>query len=190
MEIAKVVELLKLGRIGVIPTDTIYGIVGSALNPAAVEEIYNLRKRSLDKPMIILISSLDDLNKFDIELNPKQKEFLEKNWPNPLSVILSCESEEFKYLHRGTNSLAFRMPNDKNLLEILNKVGPLVAPSANFEGEKPAENIGEAKKYFGDKVSFYLDGGVMYSTASTLVEFKNDSINTLRQGNFKLEQQK
>ncbi len=182
----KLVNILKKGGIAVIPTDTIYGIAGLALNPQAVEKIYRLRKRALDKPMIILISSLEDLKRFDIELTQKQKDFLQKNWPNPLSVILSCNSEKYKYLHRGTNGLALRMPKDQNLLKILSEVGPLVAPSANFEGERPAKTIIEAREYFGNQVSFYLDAGIINGMPSTLVDFKKESVKILRQGSFKI----
>ncbi|MBI2019830.1 threonylcarbamoyl-AMP synthase [Candidatus Daviesbacteria bacterium] len=192
---SKIVNLLKNGGVGVMPTDTIYGIVGSALLPQTVEKIYQLRKRSLNKPFIILICSLNDLNHFNIKLSAAQKKFLEKIWPNPLSVVLSCQDENFKYLHRGTNSLAFRLPKDKKLLELLKKVGPLVAPSANIAGEKPAANINEAKKYFSDRVDFYyevarspyLDNGHIPSNASTLVELgKDGSYKIIRQGQFKL----
>ena len=185
--INKIIKLLKSGKIGVMPTDTIYGIVGSALNTEVVEKIYKLRKRSLGKPMIILISSLNDLNQFNIELTDKQKDFLQKIWPNPVSVVLPCQSEKFKYLHRGKNSLAFRMPKNKKLLELLKQIGPLVAPSANFEGEKPSETIAEAKKYFGDNVDFYIDGGRLISRPSTIVELNEDGIlNILRQGKYKV----
>lgn len=186
MEIKEIINLLKLGKIGVIPTDTIYGIVGSALKPEVVEQIYQLRKRSKDKPMIILISSLEDLNQFNIKLTNQQREFLEKNWPNPLSVVLPCDGKQFIYLHRGTNSLAFRMPNNKKLLDIIKNTGPLVAPSANFEGQKPAKNIEEAKKYFGENVSFYLDEGTTDGNSSTLVRFENNALEILRQGSFKV----
>lgn len=186
-EIDWVIKLLKVGKIGIIPTDTIYGIVGSALNQETVEKIYKLRKRSLDKPFIILISSVDDLEKFDISLTEKQKEFLEKNWPNPLSVILPYFSQKFEYLHRGKHALAFRMPKDEELLELLKATGPIVAPSANPEGKKPAETIIEAKKYFGDKIDFYVDEGKIIETPSTLIELnQNGDIRILRQGNYKI----
>lgn len=178
-----IVNILKKGDIAVIPTDTIYGIVGSALNQKTVEKIYKLRKRNPEKPFILLVSGISDLEKFSVELTLKQRKFLEKNWPNPLSVILPVESEKFKYLYRGTNSLAFRMPKDERLLDLLKQTGPLVAPSANFEGEKPAENIKEAKKYFGDSV-FYEDRGEVKGEASTLIEFKDEDINILRQGSY------
>ncbi len=168
------------------PTDTIYGIVGSALNPLTVEEIYVLRKRDTSKPMIILISSLDDLLDFDITLTSAQKDFLTKIWPNPVSVILPCPYSRFFYLHRGKKSLAFRMPDNKNLLKVLQQVGPLVAPSANIEKEKSAETILGAKKYFGEKVSFYLDGGRIKTKPSTIIQlFKDGTQIVLRKGGFR-----
>ncbi len=184
----KLINILKKDGVAIIPTDTIYGIVGSALNPQVVEKIYSLRKRMPNKPFIILISSLDDLEKFDIELTQKQKEFLEKNWPNPVSVVLPIQSEKFKYLHRATNSLAFRMPKKKKLLDLLKQTGPLVAPSANWEGQKPSETIEEAKKYFGDRIDFYVDGGIIKSQPSTLLQLNVDgSKKILRKGTFKIE---
>ena len=76
------------------------------------------------------------------------------------------------------------MPKDKSLLEILEKSGPLVAPSANFEGERPAETIEEAKKYFGSDVDFYIDGGKIISDPSTLVELQDGKWNIIRQGKY------
>lgn len=183
----EIVQLLKKGKIGVIPTDTIYGIVGSAINPETVERIYKLRKRSLHKPFIILISKLNDLNHFNIKLTDKQRKFLDKNWPNPLSVVLSVVDEKFKYLHRGTNALAFRIPKNELLLNLLGQVGSLAAPSANFEGEKPSETVMDAKKYFGDLV-FYVDGGQITSKPSTLISLNKDgSFKVLREGELKVE---
>ena len=184
---AQIIQLLKNGKIGVMPTDTIYGIVGSALNPTVVENIYRLRRRTSDKPLIVLISSLNDLNHFNILLTEEQRKFLEKNWPNPLSIILSCPDKNFFYLHRGKKSLAFRMPKDKILLETLKRVGPLVAPSANFEKEKPAETIDEARKYFGGKVSFYVDAGKLKSKPSSIVQLYEDGTRiVLRKGSYKV----
>lgn len=186
-EVDKIVDLLKAGKVGVMPTDTIYGIVGSALIPDTVEEIYTLRKREKDKPFIILISSIQDLKKFDVKLTKEQKDFLEKNWPNPLSVVLVVSSEKFRYLHRGKNSLAFRMPNNEKLLGILKKTGPLVAPSANLAGVKPAEEVEEAKRYFGDQLSFSVDGGKLKSKPSTIVQLLEDGTKiVLREGSFKV----
>jgi L-threonylcarbamoyladenylate synthase len=144
----KAALLLKEGAIGVIPTDTIYGICTSAFNRKSVEKVYKLRKRNPNKPCIILISSFDDLKKFNVKLNSWQRKILEKLWPGKISVILSCPYKEFYYLHRGTNSLSFRLPKNKLILNILKISGPIIAPSANWEGYEPAKNIREARKIF------------------------------------------
>ena len=176
------VSILKKGGIGVMPTDTLYGLVGSALVPETVERIYAVRKRDEGKPMIILISSQDDLKKFDVTINEEEKKILEKIWPAKVSVILSCPSEKFSYLHRGTKTLAFRFPNDKKLQALLKETGPLVAPSANPQGQEPARTIEEAKKYFVGSTDFYEDGGTLDSLPSTLVSLKGGKLEVIREG--------
>ena len=178
----KLSQILKAGGVAVIPTDTIYGIVGSALNKETVQKIYTLRKRQPSKPFIILISSLEDLKLFNVTLTSDLQALLSTLWPNKVSVILPCENKQFEYLHRGTNSLAFRLPDKKDLIELLKKTGPLVAPSANPEGEKEAKTVSEAKDYFGDSVYRYSDAGTLQSLPSTLVKITNGKLEVLRQG--------
>lgn len=183
-----VVPILLKGGIGVFPTDTIYGVIGSAFKKETVERIYKLRKRELKKPMIILISSLNDLKKFGIKLNAKQKNTISKLWPEKVSIAFDCPSKKLNYLHRGTFSLALRLPNDAALIKILKKTGPLVATSANIAGKKPAETFEEARKYFGEKVDFYVDSGRLKSTHSTLVKIDAlGSITVLREGAVKIK---
>ena len=148
-----VFPILKKGNIGVIPTDTLYGIVGSAFSKKAVERIYEVKGRDENKPFIVLIASISDLKKFDIALTVPQKKLLDGVWPASVSVILPCPQKKFQYLHRGTKSLAFRLPKDRELQTFLKQTGPLVAPSANPQGGKPAETIAEAKKYFVEKLT-------------------------------------
>lgn len=155
----KEVGILKKGGIGILPTDTLYGVVGSAFSKRAVSRIYEVKGRNHGKPLIILISSLEDVRKFGILLMDDQTKLLNSFWPGPVSVILPCRQTKFSYLHRGTKSLAFRMPKSKKLLELIKKTGPLVAPSANPQGMKPAATVAEAKKYFGTEVDFYFPGG-------------------------------
>ncbi len=178
--------LLGAGAVGVLPTDTIYGIVGSALNKETVERIYWLRRRNRKKPMIILIGSLGDLKEFGVVLGPKERALARRVWPGKVSVILPCRSARFSYLHRGTKSLAFRMPEPAWLRAVLKKTGPLVAPSANIEGEPPARTINDAKKYFGEHVEFYADAGARVSLPSTLVKIDNGTLQVLRNGAVKL----
>jgi L-threonylcarbamoyladenylate synthase len=178
-QLEKAALLLKGGEIGVIPTDTIYGICGFAFNKKTVEKIYKLKKRKTNKPFIVLIEKIGDLKKFGVKLSNYQKKILTEIWPGKVSVILKCPLKKFAYLHRGTKTLAFRMPKNKKLIKILKISGPLVAPSANLEGCKLAKNIKEAKKYFGDKV-FYLNRGNLVSKPSKLIDLTGKSIKILR----------
>jgi len=183
MKIKKIVEILKKDGIGVLLTDTIYGLVGSAFSKKAVSKIYHLKKRNLKKPMIILISSLADLSLFKIKLDKELKKRLNQFWPGKISIILPCLSKKFNHLHRGTNSLAFRLPAKKKLLRLLRLTGPLAAPSANIESYPPALTVKEAKKYFGDKIDFYLDEGrAKTKLPSTLIELKKGKVLIKRKG--------
>lgn len=168
------------------PTDTIYGLVGLVMSKRAVEGIYNVRRRNPKKPCVILISQLSDLKKFGIILKKEDQKILEKIWPGKASVILPCSGQKFFYLHRGTKSLAFRIPKKPALIRILRKTGPLLAPSANPEKFPPAKNLAEARKYFGNKIDFYINGGKMKSKPSTLIKIKNGAIKVLRPGAVKL----
>ena len=167
-------EVLKNGGVAVMPTDTIYGIVGKAENISTVNHIYDIKKRRPEKPCIILIGDVSQLEQFSVVLSLKQKDKLKEFWPGPVSIILSCFDDSLVYLHRGTKTLAFRFPASKELQKLLMQVGPLIAPSANPEGFPPAQNIDEAKKYFGGSVDFYMDGGTINKKASKLIELNKD----------------
>ncbi len=163
-------------------TDTIYGLVGSALKLKTVERIYRLKKRDPKKPMIILIADLENLKIFNVKVDGPMKKIFKKFWPGPTSIILSCPDKKFEYLHRGTKTLAFRLPDDEGLIALLKKTRPLVAPSANIEGKKPAKNIVEAQKYFSDRIDFYIDDGQIKSKPSTLIKIEDGKIRVLRKG--------
>ncbi len=177
-----IVKILVAGGVGVLPTDTIYGIVGSALLPKTVARIYRLRRRDPKKPMIILAASKSAVKQFGVSIDPKGK-ILDRVWPGKVSVILPVSRKaaaKFRYLHRGTNALAFRVPRPAWLRALLKKTGPLIAPSANFEGKPPASTIREAKKYFGDKADFYVDHGRLAGEPSALIKITKRDIVTLR----------
>lgn len=178
----KIVKIISAGGIGVLATDTLYGLVGSALSKKAVERIYKVRRRAFKKPLIILISSLMDLDLFSVKLDNATRKKLLKLWPGKISIIFPCSDKKFKYLHRGVKTLAFRLPKKKYLISLIKKTGPLVAPSANLEDESPAETIKDAKKYFGNKIDFYVDSGKISGKPSTLVKLENGKIVVLRKG--------
>lgn len=172
--------MIKNDEVDVLPTDTLYGLVGSAFSPKAMEKIYRLKKRDPKKPLIVLIADWHDLEKFGAKISTADRKILEKIWPGPVSVILPIKGNDFEYLHRGTQTIAFRWPKNKRLQKILKETGPLAAPSANPEGLPPATTIAEAKKYFGDQVSFYEDGGTLAGAPSTLIKLQNGKLTQIR----------
>ena len=194
----KIIEILKNNGVGVLPTDTLYGLVGSAMSKKAVERIYRLKKRDPKKPFIILIADFKDLEMFDIKVRPGSDigQTLKKFWPGRVSIILPLGGQsrvrdisdpiKFGYLHRGKKSLAFRTPKPKWLRGLLRKTGPLTAPSANPEALPTAETIEQAKEYFEDRVDFYVETGRLKGKPSTLVEIKNGRVIILRQGAVKV----
>ena len=169
-----VAEILRSGGVGVLPTDTLYGIVASALDPDAVSRVYTLKERDPAKPCIVLIPDIDVADEFGVVLSESLRERLASYWPGPYSILLPTVDETFSYLDRGSGYIAFRIPDDENLREFLRASGPLIAPSANTEGDAPATTVSTARAYFGDDADFYVDGGECDGKASTLLSIEDD----------------
>ena len=183
----KLIQIIKKDGVGVLPSETLYGLMCQALSKKAVTRLYKIRQRNPEKPCIILISKISDLKLFGVELKSFEKKFLAKYWPGAVSVVLDCQNAKFFYLHRGTKTLAFRLPKYESLQKLISKTGPLLAPSANQEGLAPALTIEEAQKYFGEEVDFYVNVGKLNKKPSTLVRIKNEKVEVLRQGNIKIK---
>lgn len=166
-----VASSLNDGLIGIIRTDTLYGVLARAADAKAVARVYDLKSRDETKSPIVLIGDVNDL--FD-ETGASVRDLLDSVWPGPVSVIVPSVHAPI-WIRRDNDSVAYRMPADENLRELLKQTGPLIAPSANPEGESPAMDIQEAQAYFGDAADFYVDGGqVTDPTPSQLLLVKPD----------------
>ncbi len=179
-QITTIATQLKAGKVGIIPTDTIYGLVASAKHPAAVERIYQLKQRDTTKPCIILVAHPDNVSQFGVDrLKLSQASAY---WPGAVSVVvpIPAPNKQVSYLLRGGESLAFRCPKTKWLRQLLEESGPLIAPSANPEGLPPAATITEAQKYFSERVDFYHDAGELVARPSKLISLLTDKPLVLR----------
>lgn len=175
----KLLELLNSGAVGVIPTDTVYGLVCQASNQQAVTRLYQLKERE-NKPGTIIAARLQQL--IDLGLRARYLKAVEGFWPNPLSVIVPS-GDDLQYLHQGQHSLAVRIPADDNLREFLAQTGPLLTTSANTPHQPTATNLQEAQAYFADTVDFYVDGGSLSNRPpSTVIRIIDDAIEILRPG--------
>lgn len=145
------IDALANGGVAVIKTDTLYGLVAAAGNQAAVAKVFELKRRNPSKSLIVLIGEIEQLyDRPGIDLSDK--------WPGPNSVILDSPSAP-AWLRNADGTVAYRLPADDSLRRLLMATGPLVAPSANLEGQAPAENLTQASGYFGDAVDVYVDEG-------------------------------
>lgn len=187
MTVAKTPEeaiaILKGGGVGVLPTDTVYGLVARAADPAAVERFYALKQRE-QKPGTVVAANVEQLLELGIPENYLRR--VEPWWPNSLSVEIPL-GENLDYLHQTTGRQAFRVVADKQLHKILEKTGPLVTSSANHPGKPGAVNIKQAQDYFKDKVDFYVDGGDLSGRApSTIIRISDEGIDVIREGAVKI----
>lgn len=169
--------MIKDGGVGVIPTDTVYGLVTQAKNKKSVARLYELKNR-YKKPGTIIAANIEQLANLGIER--KYLDMAARFWPGPISIIMPS-GVLLRYLHQGVGSLACRLVSDSDIYKLLLETGPLLTSSANLPGEPVANNIREAKKYFGKSVDFYIDGGDLSDRKpSSLIEIKGNEIINLR----------
>jgi tRNA threonylcarbamoyl adenosine modification protein (Sua5/YciO/YrdC/YwlC family) len=175
-------EHLINGKIGVLPTDTVYGLVARAGDEAAVTTMYELKNRE-QKPGTLIAANIDQLLALGVSQSDIDK--VAQWWPNPLSAVLAIVG--YDYLHQGVSTLAMRVVADPIVRELLEQTGPLITSSANQPGQPPATTIDEAFAYFGDTVDFYVDGGMIADILpSTIIRPTTDGVEVLRQGSITL----
>lgn len=183
---AEAVSLLLDGKVGVIPTDTVYGLCAAAQNEAAVTKMYQLKKRD-KKPGTLIAANVDQL--VDLGIKRRYLTAVEHFWPGAVSIIIPT-GFTLNYLHQGKQSLAIRIPNNKKLQNLLVQTGPLTTTSANEPGQPPAGTVQQAHKYFGDDVDFYLDGGDLSNREpSTIIRVVDDAVEVLRDGAVKIDEE-
>ena len=156
-----VISALKNGQLIIAKTDTIYGILAAANSKKAVEKLYEVKQRPLNKPVIILVADIDDVP----NLTPSiKREYQEISKNRPTTIVTKVNPDLLPHLPRNGGTLAFRVVPESPLAELIRTAGLLVAPSANPSGEKPANNITEAINYFHELVPIYVDSGEVADT--------------------------
>lgn len=163
-------DALEKGGVAVVRTDTLYGIIALAGIEAAVEKVYQVKRRNPSKQCIILITDPADV--------PAHMSVLDEyghRAETPTSVIVPA-TDEALWVLRGGDTIAYRVVRDPFLRKVIEKVGPVIAPSANPEGLAPARTIDEARAYFGDSIDVYIDGGEVpkVAQASQIVQISPD----------------
>lgn len=174
----RVIETLCSDELIIARTDTIYGILARAHSEKAIQKLYKIKQRDAMKACIILVatpSSIPGISSADIS------RYAQLAAEKPTSIILPA-SEYFPHVPHHNDTLAFRMVPESPLAELIHQVGPLVAPSANPQGQPPAATISEAIAYFGEKIPVYVDGGaIKNSSPSRIVRLSGDELVIVRE---------
>ncbi len=172
----KLAEILCEDGVGVLLTDTVYGIVGRAQTAKAAARVIEAKGRKY-KPGTLIAANIQQL--IGLGLSRDYLKICEHFWPGPVSIVIPA-GPELKYIHLGKNSIVVRIPEKPELIKLLEATGPLLTTSANLPDESMVSTINEAQQLFGNQLDFYVDGGKLLDpVASTIISI---DIKILRQG--------
>lgn len=178
-----IINTLKDGKLVIMPTDTIYGIIGDATNEDVINKVYEVKERPHDKPLLILVSNFTMLHELVTEIPKETEKMIKKFWPGPLTILFKKSSKVSDSLTANSSLVAIRMPNDKRLLNIMNHLNrPLISTSANISSYDAITNPNQLEEKMKEKIDLIVDEGTVNNEASTLITIVNGKIEILREG--------
>lgn len=182
-------DLLKKGDLVAVPTETVYGLAGNALEPGTVARIFEVKNRPSFDPLIVHIADLQQLSKYVMHV-PVQAERLAKEfWPGPLTLLLKKRSIIPDLVTSGLDTVGIRCPNHPLTQNLLRTIDfPLAAPSANPFGFVSPTTASHVTEQLGSKIKYVLDGGpCTIGIESTIVGFENNKTVVHRLGGVSVE---
>lgn len=181
MHIDKIAKEIKKGNLVIIPTDTVYGISADMTNENAINKVYICKQREKNKPLILLVSNKEMLKKYTKNLTPLEKEIIQKYLPGKLTILLPKNDNVSAKITAGSNLVAVRMPDNNELIQIIEKVGsPIISTSANISGEKTITNPKEIDKELLKYISYVEDAGTINNEPSSIIKIENEKIIIIR----------
>jgi L-threonylcarbamoyladenylate synthase len=186
--IAEASKLLFDGELVAIPTETVYGLAADASNKLAINKIFEVKKRPQTHPLILHLSSIDQLNDWAIDI-PSDVDILAKHfWPGPMSLLLNKHPLVLSEITGGSDKICIRIPNHPvalSLLKIFNN--GVVAPSANLFGRVSPTSAKHVLDDLDGKIAAILDGGQCeVGIESTIIDLTENKPKILRPGGLPL----
>ena len=183
MDTDLIVKILSEGKIVIMPTDTVYGIVCDALDTNAVDKIYKIKNRDYNKPMVILVSDIDMLKKYTSSINSLEEELINKYLPGKMTIILNKNELIPSIVSSNMDTIGIRIPDNKELVDIITKLNrPIVATSCNVSNSDVITSIKLLEDSIKNNVDYIYDGGIINRDSSTIVRVKNNKVEIFRKG--------
>jgi len=187
-KIRKAAEIIKKGGLVAFPTETVYGLGADALNAKAVKRIFTVKGRPSDNPLIVHVSSIDDVYRI-AKPNKIAKKLMEKFFPGPLTLVMERKDIVPDVTTANLKTIAVRMPDHKVALKLIElSETPIAAPSANKSGKPSPTRAEHVIEDFKDEIECVIDGGeVNIGLESTVVDTTTYPIEILRPGSITKE---
>lgn len=189
-DLEKAIAVLKMNKVVAIPTETVYGLAGNALNPDAVTEIFHVKNRPSFDPLIVHVPDVESWSKYAKDIPEKAISLAKKIGPAPVTYILPKRNVIPDLVTSGHPTVGIRIPNHPLALDLLRKIDfPLAAPSANPFGFVSPTTALHVQDQLGEKIEYILDGGPCnVGVESTIIDFSTKTTKVLRLGGFKIEE--
>lgn len=186
--LSQAVALIEQGHVVAVPTETVYGLAARVHDAEAVQEIFKIKGRPSDNPLIVHISRVSQLQHLVKKLPPHFAK-LKKFWPGPLTLVMPVKKRAVhESVRAGLNTLAVRMPKHDLMLRLIDRVGPLAAPSGNRSGRPSPTSRQHVEADLGKKFPV-LDGGICQrGVESTVIAVHEKNWELLRAGALSAEE--
>jgi L-threonylcarbamoyladenylate synthase len=188
-QIERTTSILRSGGVAIFPTDTAFGIGCRVDDANAVQRIFAIKKRSLNKPTPILVSGITMAEQWVDHVSEDVTELMNKYWPGGLTIILQTSNKSISpMVTAGTGTVGLRVPDNEDLRKIIDAVGvPIIGSSANFEGQPTPYAVEDLDKKLTRLVDVVLDGKCTVKKASTVVDCTKVPFIVIREGAVQLE---
>ncbi len=180
----KAAAVIGSGGIVAIPTETSYGLAADPFNADALHRLFQIKQRSLAKPVLVLIDSVDTLARLAAEIPARYESLIKRYWPGPLTLIFPARQSLPDLLTAGTGTVGIRLSSHAMATKICRQSGGVItATSANISTQPAARSADDVCETFGDAIDLVVDGGVLESLPpSTILRQKNDQLLLIREG--------
>ena len=180
-------ETLNNHQVIAFPTETVFGLGVYYDDEDAYNLLNKIKRRREDKPYTLMLHDINQINKYAY-IDKKMIKALSKFMPGPLTILLKSKENVPGYVTHNTGIIGVRIPENKEALDLLRYLEkPLLVPSANRAGEKPAMNDEEVRQIFQDEIKVIIPGKAIGGLPSTIIDLTGEEIKLIRQGPISLE---